>query len=119
MNLIRNLSLNLSLLIFITLLISSCRSFSDQQTEVSSLQGIKVISVSDLGISSLSDVVDKISHTTLKEHPQHRAYRIDKVLIQDELVYIFDYFPGRSLSVYDLDGNFQFDITQLGEGPGQ
>jgi|GEM_PF-6122361 len=107
------------LIITIIFLTSSCGSNSGKQSSESTSEGIEVISIADIKVSKLSDVIDHISYTALKDHPEHRAYRIDKVLIEDGLIYIFDYYSGRSLSVYDLKGNFQFAITKPGQGPDQ
>ncbi|WP_339699086.1 6-bladed beta-propeller [uncultured Roseivirga sp.] len=107
------------LIVIIIFLTSSCGSNSGKQSSESTSEGIEVISIADIKVSKLSDVIDNISYTALKDHPEHRAYRIDKVLIEDGLIYIFDYYSGRSLSVYDLKGNFQFAITKPGQGPNQ
>lgn len=107
------------LIITVIFLISSCGSNSEKQNSDSSLEDVDVISIAEITPSKLSDVVDDIGYTALKYHPEHRAYRIDKVLIEDGLIYIFDYYSGRSLSVYDLKGNFQFAITKPGQGPDQ
>ncbi|KOF04353.1 hypothetical protein OB69_02240 [Roseivirga seohaensis subsp. aquiponti] len=107
------------LIITIIFLTSSCGANSEKQNSDSSLEDVDVISIAEITPSKLSDVVDDIGYTALKYHPEHRAYRIDKVLIEDGLIYIFDYYSGRSLSVYDLKGNFQFAITKPGEGPDQ
>ncbi|KYG73005.1 6-bladed beta-propeller [Roseivirga echinicomitans] len=107
------------LIITIIFLSSSCGANSEKQTSLSTSEDIKVIPVVGIEESKLSDVIDNITYTALKDHPDHRAYRIDKVLIEDELIYIFDYYSGRSLSVYDLKGNFQFAITKPGQGPDQ
>ncbi|MFT6054709.1 MAG: hypothetical protein ACJAS3_000332 [Roseivirga sp.] len=109
----------LTIILSISLLFSSCTNDDDQKSTRSSLEKISVLSVSDIGISKLSKLVDNISYTALKGHQDHRAYRIDKVLIEAGRLYIFDYFSGRSLSVYDLNGNFQFSITKPGNGPDQ
>jgi len=107
------------LIITIIFLSSSCGSNAEKQTSISTSEDIKIIPVVDIEESKLSDVIDNITYTALKDHPDHHAYRIDKVLIEDELIYIFDYYSGRSLSVYDLNGNFKFAFTKPGEGPDQ
>ncbi len=107
------------LIITVIFLTSSCGSNSENQTSIATSEGIELIAIDKIKPSKLSDVVDNITYTALKNHPNHRAYRIDKVLIEDGLIYIFDYYSGRSLSVYDLKGNFQFAITKPGEGPDQ
>mgnify|MGYP003647548201 CR=1 FL=1 len=107
------------LIITIIFLTSSCGSNPGKQSSVATSEDVEVISIADIKVSKLSDVINNITYTALKDHPDHRAYRIDKVLIEDGLVYIFDYYSGRSLSVYDLKGNFQFAITKPGEGPDQ
>ncbi|MGW8123074.1 6-bladed beta-propeller [Roseivirga echinicomitans] len=107
------------LIITVLFLTSSCGANSEKQTSISTSVDVEVISIADITPSKLSDVVDHISYTALKDHPDHRAYRIDKVLIEDGLLYIFDYYSGRSLSVYDLKGYFKFAITKPGQGPDQ
>ncbi|WP_323756250.1 6-bladed beta-propeller [Roseivirga sp.] len=107
------------LIITVIFLTSSCGANSGKQSSVSTSEDVEVIAVADIKVSKLSDVIDNINYTALKDHPDHRAHRIDKVLIEDGLIYIFDYSSGKSLSVYDLKGNFQFAITKPGQGPDQ
>ncbi|KYG75010.1 6-bladed beta-propeller protein [Roseivirga ehrenbergii] len=107
------------LIITVIFLTSSCGSNSENQTSIATSEGVEVIAIDKITPSKLSDVVDDIGYTALKYHPEHRAYRIDKVIIEDDLIYIFDYYSGRSLSVYDLKGSFQFAITKPGQGPDQ
>ena len=110
----------ISALIITTIFLnSSCGSNSEKQTSVAPSKDVEVITIDEIKPSKLSDVVDHISYTALKDHPDHRAHRIDKVLIEAGLIYIFDYSSARSLSVYDLNGNFQFAITKPGQGPDQ
>ncbi len=105
------------LIIIIIFLTSSCGSNSENQTSISNSEDVEVIAIDDIKVSKLSDVIDNITYTALKDHPDHRIHRIDKVLIEDGLLYTFDYSSGKSLSVYDLKGNFQFAITKPGQGP--
>lgn len=99
------------------LIFTACQSSSEKTSNISEENGVKFFPISKIGVSQLSEVIDRIEYVKLESHADHIAYRIDKVLIENDLVYIFDYFSGRSLSVYDLKGNFQFALTKPGEGP--
>jgi hypothetical protein len=110
---------NIVLIIISFILISSCESISNSQAEISANANLKVLSISDIPYSKMSEIVDSISYIKLENHSKHSAHRIDKVIIEDKSIYMFDYYSGRSLSVFDINGNFQFAISNSGNGPDQ
>lgn len=102
-----------------SVLFLSCNANSQNQISATDSKDVELIAIEEIKPSKLSDVVDSISYTRLEYHPDHRARRIDKVIIEDGFVYTFDYSFGKSLSVYSLDGSFQFALTNPGQGPNE
>ncbi|MGW8121219.1 6-bladed beta-propeller [Roseivirga echinicomitans] len=101
---------------FLTLLIS-CNKWSENENNKNT--SAISLSLEQTESSQFSEVIDTIRYITLKSENSSRAFQIDKVLISNQSIYIFDYYAGQTLEVYDLFGNYKFHISNQGSGPDQ
>lgn len=105
----------LTFLISLLILIPSC-TFSENEP---SFENAIEVSIPTMNFSNMSDVVDTIRYVKLQQPYPDYAYQIDKVLIENDKIYIFDYYTSKALVVYDLEGNFQFSMSHPGQGPSE
>lgn len=102
-------------LIFSVIIISTFRcSFQDNDES-------KIITILDHNdeVTMMSDIIKGVKYVKLRNSFGKMIGRVDKVLVEDGKIFIFDFFLSKSLFVYDLEGKFKFSISGLGHGPGE
>lgn len=70
-------------------------------------------------IKPLTDIIDSIRYVSLKDDKAIFSGRIDKITSRGDSVYLFDCRISKSLRAYKKDGEFLFNVGQLGRGPGE
>lgn len=70
-------------------------------------------------ILELSQFVDSISYIALSNSDEATLGGIDRLEIQDSIIYILDRYKTKSLKAFDMNGKFLYRIGSNGEGPGE
>jgi hypothetical protein len=106
------------------ILLSSCLLFSCQKgkehiqsgDEDIAIQHIKWKSQKDFDIKNL---VESIQYIPLEDNAESIFASIDKLVIENNRIYILDISGTKSLFVFDMEGKFLHKIGTQGEGPGE
>lgn len=67
----------------------------------------------------ISSVIDTVEYTILEEHPEIPLMCIDKLIVKNDKYYVFDHSGPTRVFVYDIFGNFLFNVGHQGEGFGE
>lgn len=67
----------------------------------------------------LSEIASEVNYTFLETKDDAMIGRIDKLLIQDDKIYILDSHGSKSLFIFNLKGQLIHKINDHGQGPGE
>ncbi len=62
---------------------------------------------------------DTIQYIILEENPQAYLQQIDKLIVQDDKIFIFDHLGRNQVVVFDTTGKFLYCVGRKGRGPGE
>lgn len=96
----------------------SCRNkkYSAQQNEKIAIQNIKWKQQNDFEIK---DILENIRYILLENKTECLFSEINKLIIENDRIYILDMYGTKSLLVFDISGKFLHKIGGVGEGPGE
>lgn len=68
---------------------------------------------------SIFDLFDTIQYIILEENPQAYLQQIDKLIVQDDKIFVFDHSGRNQVVVLDTAGRFLYEVGRKGRGPGE
>lgn len=93
----------------------SCGGNASQKTgDLTDIREVKLKSLSKDMMAE--DLVDSISFLKLQETEESFFVAINKLIIQDSMIYVFDKFGKNSLVAFDMQGNFATVFGKRGNG---
>jgi len=105
-----------NLILLLTLFIGiSCTSGERENTSVKSFS----INPETATNVHLSKIVNDVSFVKLESKKGSFIGRIEKIVFTKDRIFILDAYSSLKLFVYDLQGNFLFNIDNYGRGPGE
>ncbi|WP_251619701.1 6-bladed beta-propeller [Odoribacter lunatus] len=99
---------------FILFLLSACQS----KQGVSLSSSTKYVWNED-NKASIYDSFDTIQYIILEENPQAYLQQIDKLIVQDGKIFVFDRLGRNQVVVFDTTGKFLYGVGRKGRGPGE
>jgi len=106
--------------ILITVLYLFGCSSKEYQGHKDQIQGsVEVIDYEKSRKTKLSAILKDLKIITLENHSDALIGRGDKVVLDDQNIYILDAHIGKSIYVFDHQGLFKYKINKVGRGPGE
>lgn len=68
---------------------------------------------------NLSSFITEVEYVKLDSRNNKYIGEVEKILVTDDRIYVLDPYNAIALYVYDREGTLLFDISNLGQGPGE
>lgn len=110
---------NLFLIVFI---IVGCRPNQNSNYNHGEIADLNIIVYEDLSYSEYFDIeefVDSVFYIFPETNQQTRMGSYDKIVFQDERIYIMDNTYTMSVFCFEMTGQFLFKVSNAGSGPGE
>lgn len=101
------------LFVFVTTLLSGCKDASDQ-----SVPDILIEYDAKQTTKDFSGIVQSVEYVVLQTEEQQVMGRIDKIFVDDNLIYVGDY-KAQKILVFDREGYQLKVLAKQGRGPGE
>ena len=101
--------------IAITLLSASC----DSNVKIETQDKYVTIDLEGINNSTFDNVFDSVSYIKLNLPPQFFIGQVDKLVYENERIYIFDYTKAKTIFGFNLEGEFVLSINKKGQGPSE
>ena len=92
--------------------ITSCKSNPSQEAENSIVWKVDPH-------TKLSSYIDSVEYIVLETHPDGLFNMIEKLIVQDDKIFILDFRNRNQILVFDATGKFLFPVGALGRAPGE
>lgn len=67
----------------------------------------------------IQDLVDTVYFVAIEAHPDALFKQADKLIIKNGKIFIYDFFKQNQVFVFDMSGNFLYQVGTRGAGPGE
>ena len=68
--------------------------------------------------TKLSSYIDSVEYIALETHPDGLFNMVEKLVVQDDKIFILDFRNCKQVFVFDTTGKFLFPVGALGRAPG-
>lgn len=69
--------------------------------------------------TKLSSYIDSVEYIALETHPDGLFNMVEKLVVQDDKIFILDFRNCKQVFVFDTTGKFLFPVGALGRAPGE
>jgi len=107
-----------TIFLFISLLLFSCKK-AKVNIQNANTKNTKVFYLKTQNNDILNNLIDSISFMEIKEDNDSYFNTIDKLVVNENNIYILDRFGSKSLFQFNLNGDFIRKIGNKGMGPGE
>ncbi|MFU8812495.1 MAG: 6-bladed beta-propeller [Balneolaceae bacterium] len=107
--------MNRFIILFLLISISGCHAENIDEIDV------RVLELDPQNVQQLkfSDIVSEFKFVKLNTPENIYFGNADKIIVSDNRIYVLDIFTGEKLLVFDIHGEFIFEISTHGRGPGE
>lgn len=103
----------------IFLILTSCSVSPVDRISTSEFSTVGTVRWNELSDLYFNRFVDSVVYLPLEPHPAGLFRVVDKAIIKDGKIFIFDYHARNQVLVFDTTGKFLYPIGQRGKGPGE